>query len=300
MTVRTIESNGSSTGNTNSMRGNRSVGEGCDAVYTTGELAETCGTTVRTVQYYDQKGLLAPSGYSEGGRRLYTEADAEHLRFILLLKALGLKLAQIKGVLESPNRETILEALLDERRKELQRELTERTAMLQNVELLQADLQAFGHLTATSTTAMDTRMEDNRARNRFWVVMVVVGVFMDVAWIGTLIYGIVSGVWWPFPLALAFVVAAALWMVVRYDAHATYLCPVCKAEFRPKVGAFILSGHTPTTRKLTCPCCSTKDWCVERYHAEPLMVAPGECLPGTCHRHEAVCETPASVGGDAR
>lgn len=36
--------------------------------YTTGELANTCGTTVRTVQYYDQKGLLAPSGYSEGGQ----------------------------------------------------------------------------------------------------------------------------------------------------------------------------------------------------------------------------------------
>lgn len=35
--------------------------------YTTGELAEACGTTLRTVQHYDQKGLLATSGYSEGG-----------------------------------------------------------------------------------------------------------------------------------------------------------------------------------------------------------------------------------------
>lgn len=54
--------------------------------YTTGELADACGTTV---QYYDQKGLLAPSGYSEGGRRMYADGDAERLRFILMLKTLG-------------------------------------------------------------------------------------------------------------------------------------------------------------------------------------------------------------------
>ena len=53
--------------------------------YATGELAEACGTTVRTVQYYDGKGLLSPSGYSEGGRRLYTDEDARQLQFILML-----------------------------------------------------------------------------------------------------------------------------------------------------------------------------------------------------------------------
>lgn len=31
-----------------------------DNTYATGELANACGTTVRTVQYYEQKGLLAP------------------------------------------------------------------------------------------------------------------------------------------------------------------------------------------------------------------------------------------------
>lgn len=72
-----------------------------DKTYTTGELANVCGTTVRTVQYYDQKGLLAPSGYSEGGRRMYADEDAERLRFILMLKTLGLKLSQIRGILES-------------------------------------------------------------------------------------------------------------------------------------------------------------------------------------------------------
>ena len=43
--------------------------------YTTGELAKLCGVTVRTVQYYDSRGILIPSELSEGGRRLYSEDD---------------------------------------------------------------------------------------------------------------------------------------------------------------------------------------------------------------------------------
>lgn len=29
--------------------------------YTTGEIAKLCGVTVRTVQYYDKRGILNPS-----------------------------------------------------------------------------------------------------------------------------------------------------------------------------------------------------------------------------------------------
>lgn len=43
--------------------------------YTTGELAKLCNVTVRTVQYYDKRGILIPTELSEGGRRLYTESD---------------------------------------------------------------------------------------------------------------------------------------------------------------------------------------------------------------------------------
>lgn len=38
---------------------------------TTGELAKACHVSVRTVQYYDKKGILSPVDMSEGGRRLY-------------------------------------------------------------------------------------------------------------------------------------------------------------------------------------------------------------------------------------
>lgn len=48
--------------------------------YTTGELAKLCGVTVRTVQYYDTRGILIPSEISEGGRRLYSDNDLKRMK----------------------------------------------------------------------------------------------------------------------------------------------------------------------------------------------------------------------------
>ncbi len=69
--------------------------------YTTGEMAKLCDVSVRTVQFYDTKGLLPPSELTEGGRRLYTESDLNRLRLILMLKSFGLSLDTIIGVLKS-------------------------------------------------------------------------------------------------------------------------------------------------------------------------------------------------------
>ncbi len=257
--------------------------------YSTGELAEACGVTVRTVQYYDSKGLLAPSGYSEGGRRLFTEADAERLRYILMLKSLGLGLAQIKGVLESPNRDTILKMLLDEQAVRVAEELDARKRQLQAIDTMRSDLELYGRMMATTELAMANRMNDERARKIWWATMIVVGILMDIAWIGTLVLGILTGTWWPFPIALVFVAIAGVWIVWRNLRHATFLCPECGAEFMTTYGRYLFSGHTPRTRKLTCPCCGQKDWCVERYHAERVDLAPGTCVPGTCTRES--CDT---------
>lgn len=38
--------------------------------YTIGELAKQLNVTTRTIRYYDQKGLLKPSGVNENGYRL--------------------------------------------------------------------------------------------------------------------------------------------------------------------------------------------------------------------------------------
>lgn len=68
---------------------------------TVGEVAKKMNVTVRTLQYYDRKGLLSPSAESEGGRRLYTDKDVIILHQILSMKYLGFSLNDIKNRLTS-------------------------------------------------------------------------------------------------------------------------------------------------------------------------------------------------------
>lgn len=70
--------------------------------YRVAEFAKLAGVTVRALQYYDRIGLLAPSGNTEGGHRLYQRRDLLRLQQILTLKWMGFKLDQIKELLESP------------------------------------------------------------------------------------------------------------------------------------------------------------------------------------------------------
>ena len=71
--------------------------------YTTGELAKLCGVTVRTVQYYDTRGVLTPAALSEGGRRLYSDGDLRRMRVICFLRELGLPIETVKQILAEQN-----------------------------------------------------------------------------------------------------------------------------------------------------------------------------------------------------
>jgi DNA-binding transcriptional MerR regulator len=44
-----------------------------------GEAAERVGLSIRTIRHYEEAGLIVPSARSEGGFRLYTEADLDRL-----------------------------------------------------------------------------------------------------------------------------------------------------------------------------------------------------------------------------
>ena len=67
-------------------------------MYKTGEIAKMSGVSIRTIRYYDSKGLLTPSAYSESGHRLYTDEDFSKLKRILALKYLGLSLEEVMNI----------------------------------------------------------------------------------------------------------------------------------------------------------------------------------------------------------
>jgi len=62
----------------------------------TGEAAKITGLTIRTLQHYDNIGVLPASGRTEGGRRYYTEADMMKLQLVVFYRRLGFSLEQIK------------------------------------------------------------------------------------------------------------------------------------------------------------------------------------------------------------
>ena len=57
-----------------------------------GQVSKQFNISVRTLRYYDQIELLAPSFKDENGRRYYSEADLFTLEKITLLKSLMLPL----------------------------------------------------------------------------------------------------------------------------------------------------------------------------------------------------------------
>jgi MerR family transcriptional regulator, thiopeptide resistance regulator len=73
-----------------------------DSGHRVGELAEASGLTVRTLHYYEQIGLLTPSGRTTAGHRLYDTADAERLYQICLLRRLGMGLGEVQRALDDP------------------------------------------------------------------------------------------------------------------------------------------------------------------------------------------------------
>jgi DNA-binding transcriptional MerR regulator len=65
-----------------------------------GEVAERTGLSLRTIRYYGEVGLAAPSMRSPGGFRLYTEADVERLLLIKRMKPLDFSLEEMADLLQ--------------------------------------------------------------------------------------------------------------------------------------------------------------------------------------------------------
>src|SRR5699024_10273982 len=68
-------------------------------MYSIGQLSKKTGVTVRTLDYYDEIGLLTPSSSTEGGHRLYNDDDVFRLEQVLALKFMGFSLHRIQEIL---------------------------------------------------------------------------------------------------------------------------------------------------------------------------------------------------------
>jgi 7-cyano-7-deazaguanine reductase len=71
------------------------------------DISQMTGLSIRSLQYYDDIGLLKPAQRSESGYRLYSEQDLIRLQQVVTLKFLGFSLDSIKEILEQPQFEVL-------------------------------------------------------------------------------------------------------------------------------------------------------------------------------------------------
>lgn len=105
--------------------------EGCPAeLLSTGDMARLSGSTLRTVRFYEEEGLLVPAERSDGGHRLFTARQLQKLQLILDLREAGLSLSDIrclcrlKDESDTPEEASkAMSALLERQIDEMQRKI---------------------------------------------------------------------------------------------------------------------------------------------------------------------------------
>ncbi|WEV77006.1 MerR family transcriptional regulator [Janibacter cremeus] len=66
-----------------------------------GEVVTRTGLSHRTIRYYEEMGLLTPSARTEGGFRLYGEADIERLLLIKPMKPMGFSVEEMRLLVDA-------------------------------------------------------------------------------------------------------------------------------------------------------------------------------------------------------
>lgn len=72
---------------------------GSPAVMQIGEVAARTELSLRSLRHWEEVGLLRPSGRTDGGFRLYTEADVEKILVIRRMKPLGFTLEEMSAAM---------------------------------------------------------------------------------------------------------------------------------------------------------------------------------------------------------
>lgn len=73
-----------------------------DEKFTVGEVAKMLAINASALRYYDEQGIVRPSGSSDAGYRLYTLADIRRLEVVVALRSTGLSLREISEALSEP------------------------------------------------------------------------------------------------------------------------------------------------------------------------------------------------------
>jgi DNA-binding transcriptional MerR regulator len=233
--------------------------------YTTGDVARLCGVSVRTVQYYDDRGILVPSALSEGGRRLYSDNDLKRMRIVCFLREAGLPINSISALFAEEKPENVISLLLEEQEKVLREELSERQEQLDLIEGIKRELKSIESFSVESIGDIAHVMKQKSKLSKMRWMMILTGLPVTALQWVAVILGITKGFWWLLGVWAAVAIPWGIWVSVYYYRRVAYICPECHETFSPKFKEMFWAYHTPKMRRLTCPVCKQKRMCVEVY-----------------------------------
>ena len=231
--------------------------------YTTGEVAKLCSVSVRTVQYYDTRGLLVPSELTEGGRRLYNDDDLKMMRIICFLREAGLPINSISELLNEENPQNIISVILEQQEKNLKNEIEERQKQLDIVDSIKSEMKELENFSVQSIGDIAHLMKNKKQLKKLRIIMVATGIPAALALWTSLLLALTMGLWWLLAVCGALYVVCGILISCYYFSNIAYICPNCHKVFKPSFKEVFFASHTPKMRRLTCPQCNNKGLCIE-------------------------------------
>lgn len=231
--------------------------------YSSGELAKMCEITIRTVQFYDKKGLLKPSKISEGGRRQYTESDYIELKYICLYRSLGLSLDEIKQVLKNGSIESIKQ-LISKQETKIDNDIFQLNQQKERLGTILEQINNSGKLCVNSIDELEilTRKKQKYKKTNGMTVLWIVSYCLFLI-LGYLIVSPIGGIISAIFITLAIVLLLAL--VYWHKEVNAYICPKCNNKFDIGFLHDLISPNGLKGKYLKCPECNTWGWCNETY-----------------------------------
>ena len=245
-------------------------------LYTTGEMAKLCGVSVRTVQYYDDRGILVPSDLSEGGRRLYSENDIKRMHIICFLREVGFSINNISALFAEEKPESIISILLEQQEQILREELSEQEKKLELLEGIKREMREVENFSVESIGDIAHIMKQKNKLTKMRLIMVLTGIPVTVLQWTSIVLWITNGLWWLFVAWACIAIPWGIAVSVCYFRRVAYICPECHEVFTPRFKEVFWAYHTPRTRRLTCPKCGRRGMCVEVYAEKDAKAASAE------------------------
>ena len=228
--------------------------------YTIGEAAKKLQVSTRTLRFYEEKDLVRPAYTEENGYRFYSEEQIRQIELILFLKELGFSLRQIKMLIQDKHGGQSLDLLLKEQYQENQRKIDKLSKKQRKIEHLQkiklSRVVLINRSGIKDIMRKENRLSALRRRMCFLGILLILGELIGIS----LLYA------FKVQMSVAVIgitVVGAIALAKYYYDHVEYVCPNCGDVFIASFLTFNLAPHTPKFRKLTCPRCGKRSYCLE-------------------------------------